>query len=157
MIKKRNFWKKKFFFQNFLCLFVLCRVVSFFRHMFRFVSYWFDTTHLDSLLRTRHVEHWTHLSPSKNPDLATYLARNGPNLDPNPEKLNFEPFHTHVCLPRPNYKPSQTLRKSRWFLITFHSSQFSLMKKDFKSTFFVIVYLVIFLPNSKIPNLQTIK
>ena len=55
MIKNRNFSEKNFSFQFFcvfLCRFVSCRVVSFFRHMCHFVSYWFDTTHLDSLVIT---------------------------------------------------------------------------------------------------------
>ena len=56
IIKKEISEKKIFFFNffvSFLCHFVSCCVVSFFRHMCHFVSYWFDTTHLDSLVRTQ--------------------------------------------------------------------------------------------------------
>ena len=57
----KNFWtifeeKKFFFLKIFLCLFVLCRVVSFTRHMCWVVSYRYDTTHLDSLLGSRNLK-----------------------------------------------------------------------------------------------------
>ena len=45
----KHFWT--IFEENFfLCLFVLCHVVSFKRHMCWDLSYWYDMTHLDSLI-----------------------------------------------------------------------------------------------------------
>ena len=69
-------------------------------------------THSNPGLSTK-TELWTNSNTSKKLKFRTCSARIRPNPGLNLEKLNFQPFWTHVHLPKLKYEPSRTLQKSR--------------------------------------------